>query len=121
MSTYKTKKEKRWRRHKSLRKKIIGTAERPRLSIFSSSKHFYAQFIDDDSMTTLTSISTMDKDIAGKNLKANVEGVKELGQVAAAKAKEAGINEVVFDRGGFKYHGKIKAFADAVREGGITF
>jgi large subunit ribosomal protein L18 len=121
MSTYKTKKEKRWRRHKSLRKKIMGTAESPRLSVFPSSKHFYAQFIDDESMTTLTSVSTMDKEIAGKNIKATVEGIKELGQIAADRAKEAGIDAVVFDRGGFKYHGKIKAFADAVRDGGITF
>ena len=118
MSTYKTKKEKRWKRHKSLRKKIAGVAERPRLSVFVSSKHFYAQFIDDDAMKTLASVSTLDKSV---NVKANVEGMKELGAIAAEKAKAAGITQVVFDRGGFKYHGKIKAFADAVREGGISF
>jgi large subunit ribosomal protein L18 len=116
MAKYKTKKELRGRRHMRLRKKIAGTADCPRLSVCSTSKHFYAQFIDDEAGLTLAAVSTLDKGFEGK---ANVEGVKKLGAVAVEKAVAAKIKKAVFDRGGFRYHGKVKAFAEAVREGGV--
>jgi len=118
MARYKTKKELRNRRHMRLRKKIAGTAECPRLSVCATSKHFYAQFIDDEAGKTLAAVSTLDKGFDGK---ANVEGVTKLGVIAAEKAAAAKIKQVVFDRGGFRFHGKVKAFADAVREGGVKF
>lgn len=121
MSNYKTKKQQRNRRHKRLRQKVAGTAECPRLAVCCTSKHFYAQFIDDDSSTTLASVSTLDKGFVKEGLKANVEGAGKLGKMAAEKASAAKIKKVVFDRGGFRYHGRIKAFADSVREAGIAF
>jgi large subunit ribosomal protein L18 len=121
MSIYKTKKEKRERRHKRLRQKVSGTAGCPRLSVCCTSKHFYAQFIDDETSNTLASVSSMDPKFIKEGLKANVEGAVTLGKLAAEKATEANITKVVFDRGGFKYHGKVKAFADSLRSGGVTF
>jgi len=121
MSNYKTKKEQRMRRHKRLRKKVAGTAECPRLSVCCTSKHFYAQFIDDDSGTTLASVSTLDKKFVEEGLKLNVDGAEKLGKMAAEKAAAVKITKVVFDRGGFRYHGRIKAFADSVRKAGIAF
>lgn len=121
MSNYKTKKEQRIRRHRRLRQKIAGTAECPRLSVCCTSKHFYAQFIDDESATTLASVSSLDKKFVEDGLKANIQGTKQLGKMVAEKAAAAKIKKAVFDRGGFKFHGKIKAFADSVREAGIAF
>ena len=121
MSNYKTKKEQKERRHKRLRQKISGTAECPRLAVCCTSKHFYAQFIDDDAAVTLASVSTLDKAFEGKGVKANVEGAEKLGKLAAERAAAVKIQKVVFDRGGFRYHGKIKAFADSIRSAGITF
>ena len=121
MARYKTKKEQRDRRHKRLRRKISGTAECPRLSVCATSKHFYAQFIDDESGRTLASVSTLNPEARKDGVKANVEGAEKLGKLAAEKAAAAKISKVVFDRGGYKYHGKIKAFADSVRKGGIEF
>ena len=118
MARYKTKKELRNRRHMRLRKKIAGTVDCPRLSVCSTSKHFYAQFIDDEAGKTLAAVSTLDKGFDGK---ADVDGLKKLGAIAAEKAVKAKIKKAVFDRGGFRFHGKIKAFADAVREGGVEF
>ena len=118
MARYKTKKEQRARRHMRLRRTVSGTAECPRLAVCATSKHFYAQFIDDEAGRTLAAVSSLDKGFDGK---ANVDGAKKLGGLAAAKAAEAKIKKVVFDRGGFQYHGKVKAFADAVREGGVEF
>ena len=121
MARYKTKKEQRDRRHKRLRQKVSGTADCPRLSVCATSKHFYAQFIDDEAGVTLASVSTLDPQAVKDGIKANVEGAEKLGVIAAERAKAAKITKSVFDRGGFKYHGIIKAFADSVRKGGIEF
>ena len=108
------KNEARLRRHRRVRNKISGTAARPRLDVFRSAKHIYAQIIDDEQGVTLVSASTMDKDFNG-----NVEAAAEIGKKVAAKALEKGITEVVFDRGGYVYHGRVKALADGAREGGL--
>jgi large subunit ribosomal protein L18 len=105
--------------HLRLRKKIQGTAQRPRMSLCLTGKHIYVQFIDDVAGRTLASASTLIADTKGT--KANVAGAKKLGALAAEKAKENKITEVVFDRGGFKYHGRVKALADAAREAGLKF
>mgnify|MGYP000812211276 FL=1 len=107
----------RLRRHKRVRGKISGTPERPRLDVFRSNMHIYAQIIDDEQGVTLVSASTMDKDFNGFG--GNVEAAAEIGKKIAAKALEKGITEVVFDRGGYVYHGRVKALADGAREGGL--
>ena len=109
------KNEARLRRHRRVRNKISGTAARPRLDVFRSAKHIYAQIIDDEQGVTLVSASTMDKDFNGNG--GNVEAAAEIGKKVAAKALEKGITEVVFDRGGYVYHGRVKALADGAREG----
>lgn len=119
MARYKTKKEQRLRRHRRLRKTISGTAERPRLAVCVTSKHIYVQFINDDTGTTITSASTLDARFRESGDKANLAGAEKLGTIAAEKAKAAKISASVFDRGGFRYHGKVKALADAVRKAGI--
>ena len=111
------KNEARLRRHRRVRNKISGTAARPRLDAFRSAKHIYAQIIDDEQGVTLVSASTMDKDFNGFG--GNVEAAAEIGKKIAAKALEKGITEVVFDRGGYVYHGRVKALADGAREGGL--
>ncbi len=107
---------------KRVRSKVAGTAEKPRLSVFKSSKHIYAQIISDDEGLTLASASTKSKDlqdqIAGKT---GVEKAEIIGAVIAEKAKEAGVKTIVFDRNGYKFHGKLKAIADAARKGGLEF
>ena len=108
------KNEARLRRHRRVRNKISGTAARPRLDVFRSAKHIYAQIIDDEQGVTLVSASTMDNGNGG-----NVEAAAEIGKKIAAKALEKGITEVVFDRGGYVYHGRVKALADGAREGGL--
>ena len=114
----KTLKEYRVRRHLRLRKKIKGTAECPRMSVYVSNKHIYVQFIDDAAAKTLAAVST----VAGMaDAKLNVETAKKLGAMAAQAAQEKGISRVVFDRGGFAFHGRIKAVADAAREAGLKF
>ncbi|WP_041076694.1 50S ribosomal protein L18 [Thermotoga caldifontis] len=113
---------KRIRRHLRIRKKIKGTPERPRLAVFRSEKHIYAQIIDDTKGHTLVAASTLDKELRGKLVKTyNVEAAKEVGRLIAQRALSLGIKKVVFDRGGFKYHGRIKALADAAREAGLEF
>ena len=116
-----TKQEHRIRRHRRVRKKVLGTAERPRLAVFRSNKHIYAQAIDDDAGTTLVFLGTLAPDLRKQKLTANLAGAKALGVAFAAKAKAAGIASVVFDRSGALYHGKVKVFADAAREGGLQF
>jgi large subunit ribosomal protein L18 len=102
-----------------IRKKAIG---RPRLSVFRSGLHIYAQVIDDVSGSTLAAASTMDKDLKGKlKTGANIEAAKAVGKLIAERAASKGIKEVVFDRGGYIYHGRVKALADAAREGGLSF
>lgn len=108
----------RLRRHARVRRKISGTPECPRLNVFRSSKHIYAQIIDDLAGTTLVSASTMDKDFTGYG--GNVEAAKTVGLKIAQKAIEKGITRVVFDRGGYIYHGRVKALAEGAREGGLT-
>ena len=107
------------KRRKRVRAKISGTAACPRLSVFRSSKHIYAQLIDDVAGKTLCSASTMDKDFNGYG--GNAEAAKKIGLTLAEKAKAAGICDVVFDRSGFVYHGRIAALADGAREGGLNF
>jgi large subunit ribosomal protein L18 len=109
--------KRRWR----IRKKVKGTAERPRLSVRFTGKHIYAQLINDDASTTLAFLSSLDAELRKKKLAANLAGAKELGLAFAAKAKSAGFSAVVFDRSGAPYHGKVKVFADAAREGGLVF
>lgn len=110
------------RRQKSVRLKISGTSERPRLNVFRSHGHIYVQVIDDTVGHTLASASTVDKEvvgmIAGKKKK---EQAKIVGEVIAERAKSAGVSRVVFDRGGYLYHGRVKALADGAREGGLEF
>jgi large subunit ribosomal protein L18 len=108
------------RRHRRVRKKISGVAERPRLSVFRSNRHIYAQIIDDTSEVTLVSASTMEKDLqlAGKN---KTEAAAEVGRVLAGRAREKGVEKVIFERGGSLYHGRVKALAEAARDGGLVF
>lgn len=108
------------RRRKSISFKVKGTAERPRLAVFRSNTAFYAQIIDDDKAQTLVSIAANSKDLKGK-IKNTKDGVKALGEALAKKAAAAKIDKVVFDRAGYLYHGKVKAFADGAREGGLKF
>ena len=109
-------------KHRKLRNRFNGTAERPRLAVFRSNNHMYAQIIDDTVGNTLVSASTLQKDVKAELEKTNnVEAAAYLGTVIAKKAIEKGITNVVFDRGGFIYHGKIKALADAAREAGLNF
>jgi large subunit ribosomal protein L18 len=122
MITKVNKNKSRLKRHLRVRKKIQGTGARPRLNIFRSSKHMYAQIIDDQTGQTLISASTMDKGLSGQvNNGGNVEAAKLVGKLVAERAKEKGINQVVFDRGGYLYHGRIQALADAAREAGLDF
>jgi large subunit ribosomal protein L18 len=107
----------RLRRHRRVRGKISGTAERPRLDVFRSSKHIYAQIIDDAAGTTLVSASTLDKSFEGYG--GNAAAAAAVGKALAEKALAKGIKRVVFDRGGFVYHGRVKALADGAREGGL--
>ncbi len=115
---------KRLRRHRRIRKKVFGTPERPRLAVYRSLNHFYAQVIDDTQGKTLVSASTLDPEymkVAGKRGGKSIEAATNLAQVLVKKAHDKGIKKVVFDRGGFMYHGKIKAFADKCRELGLEF
>jgi len=110
------------KKHLRTRNRFSGTAERPRLAVFRSNNHMYAQIIDDTVGNTLCAASTLDKDVKAELEKTNnVEAASKLGAVIAKKAQEKGITEVVFDRGGFKYTGKIQALADAAREAGLNF
>ena len=112
----------RTKKHRRMRHHIVGTAQRPRLAVFRSNNHMYAQIIDDTVGKTLVSASTLQKDVKAELEQTNtVAAAAYLGTVIVKKAVEAGIEEVVFDRGGFVYHGKIKALADAAREAGLKF
>jgi large subunit ribosomal protein L18 len=113
------KKEIRHRIHIRIRRKLSGTAERPRLAVFRSVAHIYAQIIDDHAGTTLVSASSVDK--GHKTNGGNVAAAKTIGKLVAEKAREKGIKAVVFDRGGYQYHGRIKALADAARSAGLEF
>ena len=108
--------------HHRIRRKIEGTAERPRLAVFRSLDHIYAQVIDDLARSTLASASSVEKDVRGQ-LKSggNIEAAKQVGRLLAERARAKGIDKVVFDRGGYIYHGRVKALADAARENGLKF
>ncbi len=122
MVNKKSRSEVRMKKHRRMRNRFSGTAERPRLAVFRSNNHMYAQIIDDTVGNTLVSASTLQKDVKAELEKTNnVEAAAHLGTVIAKKALEKGIKTVVFDRGGFIYQGKIKALADAAREAGLDF
>ena len=122
MKKAKTLRSARRRRHLRVRKKVAGTAQRPRLAIFRSLNHVYAQIIDDSAGHTLVSACDLDPELrAVRNGKKKAEVAGLVGQVIARKAQEKGIGAVVFDRGGCKYHGRIKALAEAARKAGLTF
>jgi len=118
----KDRKKLRRRRHLRVRKKVFGTPERPRLCVFRSNKHIYAQIIDDTVGRTLVAASTLDKDLRDKLEKTwNKEAAREVGRLIGKRALEKGITTVVFDRGGYKYHGRVKELADGAREAGLKF
>ena len=114
-------------RHRRIRKKISGTGQVPRVSVFKSNKNIYAQIIDDESRSTLVSVSTLTPKVievvkkAEKNVSTKIDAASSVGKVLAELAGEAGIKTVRFDRGGFPYHGRVKALADALKEGGLVF
>ncbi len=115
-------KEPRKKRHIRVRKKVTGTTERTRLNVFRSTKHIYAQVIDDSSGKTIVSASSLDKELKGKvKSGGNIDSAKIVGQLVAKRAVGKGIETVVFDRGGYLYHGRIKALADSAREAGLKF
>ena len=109
----------RMKRHKRVRSKVSGTPECPRLDVFRSGKHIYAQVIDDVGMKTLCAASSVEKDFQGPG--GNKEGAKKIGMLIAERARAKGIEAVVFDRGGYLYHGRVKELADGAREGGLKF
>ena len=109
------------RRHRRVRKKIHGTAARPRLAVFRSNKHLSVQVIDDDAGTTVASASTNEAELRSAGTGSSVEAAARIGQLIGERAKAAGIEKVVFDRGGFAYHGRIAAVASAAREAGLEF
>ena len=112
----------RTRRHIRIRKKVMGTAERPRLTVFRSLNHIYAQLVDDLTGRTILTVSSMDKEVAPrlKETKGKIEAGKLVGKQIAARAKEKGIERVCFDRSGYLYHGRVKAVAEGAREGGLS-
>jgi len=115
-----SKSQKRNRIHLRIRKNISGTAERPRLCVFRSNKEIYAQLVDDLNGKTITAASSRDKDIAGAEGN-KIDAAKLVGKAVAEKAKKAGVDAVVFDRGGYLYHGRVKQLAEGAREGGLKF
>jgi len=118
----KTREDIRKRLHRRIRKKLSGTPARPRLAVFRSQGHIYAQVIDDEVGRTLCAASSLDKDLRAKEKRgSNVAAARAVGTLIAGRAREKGVEAVVFDRGGFLYHGRIKALADAAREGGLKF
>ena len=122
MVSKKSRSDVRIKKHRRIRNRLSGTTECPRLAVFRSNNHMYAQIIDDTVGNTLVSASTLQKDVKAKLEKTNnVDAAAYLGKVIAEKAVEKGIKDVVFDRGGFIYHGKIQALADAAREAGLNF
>ena len=122
MNPQKAKNKRRLRRRHHVRHHITGTPERPRLTVFRSSKHIYAQLIDDEAGVTLCSASTQSEGVKGKvKSGANVTAAKAVGEALAAAAKDKGITKAAFDRGHYRYHGRVKALADAARKGGLQF
>ncbi len=120
MTTTKQKQALRIRRHRRVRKHVTGTTERPRLAVFRSNKHISAQVIDDVTGRTLASASSVEKDLRSSG-GGNRDAAKKVGQLLGERAKAAGVSKVVFDRGGFLYHGRVASLADAAREAGLEF
>ena len=120
MSESTTRRQARERRHARVRKSVSGTAERPRLNVFRSATHIYAQVIDDRAGRTLAAASDLDKDLAAVN-GSKTDRAKAVGTAIAERAKAKGVSLVVFDRGGYQYHGRVRALADAAREAGLGF
>jgi len=115
-------KDARKRRHERIRKKVVGTVERPRLSVYRSLTHMYAQITDDTKAHTIAAASSLDKAFKGKKAhRGNVGAAKQVGELIAKKALEQGVKKVVFDRCGYLYHGRVKALAEAAREAGLEF
>ncbi|WP_026342029.1 50S ribosomal protein L18 [Paenibacillus fonticola] len=122
MITKADKNKARLKRHLRVRRKIQGTAVRPRLNVFRSSKHIYAQLIDDVAGVTLVSASTLDKELSGNITSGgNVESASKVGELIAKRAQDKGFKNIVFDRGGYLYHGRVQALAEAAREAGLEF
>lgn len=120
MDIQKAKQVRRSRRKTGIRKRVVGKPDRPRLSVFRSRKHIYVQVVDDMAGTTLVAASTRDKGFNAENT-GNVAAAQAVGTLLGERAKEAGISKVTFDRGGFRYHGRVKALADAARKAGLDF
>lgn len=114
-------KELRQKKHRRVRKKLSGTSLKPRLCVYRSLKHIYAQIIDDEKGVTLVAASTLDKNLPDMSSRSNLNAAKEVGNSIARKAQEKGISDVVFDRNGYKYHGCVAALANAARENGLQF
>lgn len=122
MGSTNVKKEARLKRKQRIRKKVAGTQERPRLSVFRSSKHIYAQVIDDVLGRTIVAASTMEKAVKDKSdFENKISKASYIGKLVAERAKEKGVSNVVFDRNGFMYHGRVKALSDGARDGGLNF
>ena len=121
MSPVGTLEEKRARRHRRVRKKIAGTAARPRLCVYRGARNIFAQVIDDLKGHTLAAASTIEPDLKGQKFPSKIEAAKQVGLLLAQRAKQVGVASVVFDRAGYLYHGRVKALADGAREGGLEF
>ena len=121
MAKNRSRTESRQMRHRRIRRVVIGSPERPRICVFRSNKHLYAQIIDDQSGRCLGTVSTLSKEVRSQNLKGGAEQAKAVGSALAEKAKALKVERAVFDRGGYRYHGVVKALADAIREGGLAF
>lgn len=109
------------RRKKHIRKSIVGSSDRPRLCVFRSAKHIYAQIIDDETGTTLAAVSSLSAELRDKGIGGNKEGAREVGRMLGERALAKGLDSIVFDRNGFRYHGRVAALADAAREAGLKF
>ena len=121
MITKTSKNDSRQKIHARIRRRMLGTAQRPRLNVYRSLNHIYAQLINDDDGVTVVSANTLEGAKGQKRTGGNLASAKEVGKKLAERAKEKGVNKVVFDRGGYLYHGRIKALADAAREAGLQF
>ena len=122
MGKARTSREHRLVRHRRVRYRVSGTQERPRLAVFRSLSHIYSQIIDDTGQRTMAAASSLEPDVRNQRAgKSKTQIAKEVGTLLASRSKEHGISRVVFDRGGFKYHGRVRALADAAREGGLDF
>jgi len=117
----KTRKEHRLKRKARIRRRVQGTRARPRLTVYKSLHHVYAQLVDDAAGRTLASASTMCSELRGQGVRNTVDGARAVGTLVAQRARESGIRQVVFDRSGYPYHGKVRALAEAAREGGLEF